>query len=451
MLFRSRGLDGLKMGTHDNDAHFCNAACPRCRELAPAAQYATLFQSLLNAADAAQLHRPDFDYVLYTWWWGKDAVDSVANLMGNRRVTVLSRSTQKLPQYWKGKELGRVFDLALGVEGISREFLTETAAAHRRGWAMTDMTAFGHAFEYFWLPYTPAPHRVAERIAHLRAAGAAAWFDYDCGGIYPGINAEIIRHDSPEPQNLVERTLTTLYPAEEIAGAKAAYELAEAALAARPIAFNTDDIMNLSGRGMFELSIALPFEPTDITLLDQGHRVFFFAPANFLTPSSIPTLREMFTASADLWQRASDRIAMLRGQGTWAQAGLPWEKKVFRAHALATASACRYIEMGSYRLARARGEMTPAEECSRLLPLLRAELVAAEEFAGLWRQDRRLLDNPHWRLPRFVQACIPWVTIDQTDPFTTKLTHTRAKIASLERGTGLDAVPLWGAGNARSR
>jgi hypothetical protein len=442
------GIDGLKMGTHDSFSHLCSERCPRCRERSEPQQMADLFASLATAADRAGLHRPDFDYVLYTWWWREGCVDAVAKVMAGRRVTVLGRSTQGLPQYWEGRELGRTFDMALGQQGVSPMFGELVHDAHRRGWQATDMTPFGHAFEYFWFPYTPAPNRVAERLAALRELGCSGWFDYDCGGVYPGINTEIIRGDARQPgqppEALVRQTLTRLYGEAQLPAVGAAYAAAEEALACRPIAYAPKSVDILSGRNWLELAIALPFDADDITGCDQHHRVMWFAVPNFLTSETVPVLLPMYEAAARHWTTARERFAALRAQDpAWAPV-FEWEQRVVRAHELATGSAVRYLHLAANRLARGQCRLSAADERARLLPLLEAELAAAAAFTELWRADHRLLNNPLWRLGEILQTTLPWTPLDTADPFATKLAHTRDQLARLRAGQPpLDSVPAW--------
>ncbi len=440
------GIDGFKLGSHDNDACLCGAVCPRCAHLTRAQQMDTLFGTLVRAIDRAGRHRADLDYVVYVWWVADDEVDALARHLAGRRVTVLGRSTQGQTQYWRGRPLGTVFDLALGIPGLGDAFQQAAAKAHARGWQIADMTPFGHTIEYFWQPYTPAPHRVADILANLHAVGASGWFDYDCGGVYPGVNTEIVREDTRHPglpaESLAAQTLARLYPAHELAAATAAYRLAEDALAARPIAFTPPDVSNLSGRNTIELAIALPFEPGDLSGLDQGHRIFWSAPTNFLTPGSLPTLLDMYAHAAAQWAAAAAALAPLQGQAHWC-AILPWEKQVLRCHALAAASAHRYLQMAANHLARANGTLGAEAERARLHALLTDELADVRAYAALWRADPRLLDNTNIRLVPFLQACMRWLPIDPADPFATKLAHTQAQLARFAPGARLDAVPGW--------
>jgi hypothetical protein len=441
-------IDGLKMGTLDNDAHLCDPSeCERCAGLRRPEQFRRLFDRLVSAVDAAGLHEEEFDYVLYTWWWPRDAVEKVAPLFHDRKVTVLGRSTQGLPQHWKGRKLGTVPDIALGIDGIADPFKEGLDDAHERGWAMADMTGFGHTIEYFWLPYTPAPHRVADRIHRLHQSGASGWFDYDCGGIYPGINSEIIRQDHRNPgrppNELVSQTLHRLYPAHEQEHALEAYRKAEEALAARPIGYQPPDAPRGAAAGVIEAVIALPFEPGYIQGFDMGHRIFYFQPANFMRPDALPTLLEMYGACTESWRKAWELFRDLEGQGDWTTEVLPWEKRIVRAHSLCAASAHRYIRMAHNRLARGHGELDARTERERLVTIFEEELADAEEFAELRRADRRLLMNVNIRLNEFLRRCHPWGRIDPDDPFKTKLRHTRDMLQRIQSEEWLDAVPQW--------
>jgi hypothetical protein len=406
-----------------------------------------VFASLIRAIDRAGLHRPDFEYVPYTWWWQPEELAALAEMLKGRRTLVMSRSTWGLKQYWQGRELGENQDLALGLSGVSDLFCKELAVAKAKGWETLDVAPWGHSLEYFWLPYTPAPNRVAERLCELHSLGAAGWFDYDCGGVYPGINTEIIRDFQAgklrAAVELVTGTLARLYPAVEQAAAAHAYALAERALASRPVAFNAPDVANLSGRCTIEACIGLPFDPGMISGLDQGHRVWFFTPANFMTPGAIPTLLEMYTACARAWAEADAAFARLHGRDEWAQAVLPWEKKVVRAHLLSTRSALRFITMSDNRLARGRGELSADDERSRLIPLFEEELADTREFRELWLGDRRLLGNSNIRLEVFLQGCVPWIPVDSADPFGSKITWMQAELARLKEGQVWDAVPSF--------
>jgi hypothetical protein len=441
------GIDGLKMGTHDNDACLCNDTCPRCKGTPRAELTKRVFASLVRAVDRAGLHRPDFEYVPYTWWWQPEELTALEEILKGRCTFVMSRSTWGLKQHWQGRELGETQDLALGLSGISDFFRKELAVAHGKGWETLDMAPWGHSLEYFWLPYTPAPNRVAERLCDLHALGAAGWFDYDCGGVYPGINTEIIRDFQAGlacvAGELAAGTLARLYPAAEQAAAARAYALAETALALRPVAFNAPDVANLSGRCTIEVCIGLPFDPGAISGLDQGHRVVFFTPANFMTPGAIPTLLEMYTACAKAWAEADAAFAGLHGRGEWAQAVLPWEKKVVRAHLLSTRSALRFITMSDNRLARGRGELGADAERGQLIPLFEEELADARKFRELWLGDRRLLGNSNIRLEVFLQSCVPWIPVDSADPFGSKITWMQAELARLKEGQVWDAVPSF--------
>ncbi|MEY2907149.1 MAG: hypothetical protein RLZZ408_1620 [Verrucomicrobiota bacterium] len=441
------GIDGLKMGTHDNDACLCNDSCPRCNGTPQAELTKRVFASLIRAIDRAGLHRPDFEYVPYTWWWQPEELIALEEKLKGRRTLVMSRSSWGLKQYWQGRELGENQDLALGLSGISDHFRKELSVAQGKGWKTLDMAPWGHSLEYFWLPYTPAPNRVAERLCGLHGHGSAGWFDYDCGGVYPGINTEIIRDfqsgSASSADELVTCTLARLYPPSEQAAAASAYALAEQALACRPVAFNAPDVANLSGRCTIEACIGLPFDPGAISGFDQGHRVWFFTPANFMTPGAIPTLLEMYTACAAAWEKADAAFAGLRGSAVWAETILPWEKQVVRAHLLCTRSALRFITMSANRLARGRGELDGDTERRRLIPLFEEELADAREFRELWLADRRLLDNSNIRLEVMLQSCVPWIPLDGTDPFGSKITWMEAEVARLQAGRLWDSVPAF--------
>lgn len=441
-------IDGIKMGTLDNDAHLCDPEeCDRCAGKDRADQFHNLFELLVDATDMASLNVGEFDYVLYTWWWPEKAVDRVAELVEGRRVTVLGRSTQGLVQKWNGRELGEVPDISLGIDGISEPFRRGLKTAESRGWSMADMTGFGHTIEYFWLPYTPAPHRVANRIGGLRDIGASGWFDYDCGGIYPGINSEIIREDAANPESspdsLVESAFERLYQPHELKRARSAYEKAEEALAARPIGYQPKGPSRGASAGTIEVVIAMPFEPGYIQGFDMGHRVFYFHPANFMVPDAIPTLLKMFEACVQHWEEAWEAVRDLEGRRPWSDGCLSWEKNVFRAHYLCASSALRYIRMARNRLARGNGELDARTERDRLLTILKDELTAASEFADMWRADQRLLMNPNIRLREFLHRCHPWGRIDPDDPFKTKLIHTQDMIKRVTDENWLDAVPRW--------
>jgi hypothetical protein len=442
------GIDGLKMGTHDNDACLCNDSCPRCQGTPRAELTQRVFTSLISAIDRAGLHRPDFEYIPYTWWWQPEELNTLAEMLKGRHTLVMSRSTWGLKQLWQGRELGENQDLSLGLTGVSDFFRNEHAVAKAKGWDILDVAPWGHSLEYFWLPYTPAPNRVAERLCDLHTLGAAGWFDYDCGGVYPGINTEIIRDFQSGTARVADKlatdTLARLYPVEEQEAATRAYALAETALACRPVAFNTPDIANLSGRCTIEACIGLPFDPGAINGLDQGHRVWFFTPANFMTPGAIPTLLEMYTACAKAWTEADAAFAGLHGTGDWAKDVLPWEKKVVRAHMLCTNSVLRFITMSDNRLARGRGELSATNECRRLIPLFEEELADTREFRELWLTDRRLLNNSNIRLEVFLQSCVPWIPLNPTDPFGSKIEWMQAELAHLQEGRFLDAVPTFG-------
>jgi hypothetical protein len=439
------GIDGLKMGTHDNDACLCNDSCPRCQGTSRAELTKRVFSSLIRSVDRAGLHRPEFEYVPYTWWWQPEELAALTELLQGRRTLVMSRSTWGLKQYWQGRELGANQDLALGLTGVSDLFRDELAVAQGKGWETLDVAPWGHSLEYFWLPYTPAPNRVAERLCDLHALGAAGWFDYDCGGVYPGINTEIIRDfqagTSRAAGELAAGTLARLYPADEQAAAARAYALAEQALACRPVAFNAPDVANLSGRCTIEACIGLPFDPGAISGFDQGHRVWFFTPANFMTPGAIPTLLEMYAACATAWAEADAAFAGLRGTGIWADTILPWEKQVVRAHLLCSRSVWRFITMSANRLARGRGELDAAGERAQLIPLFEAELADTREFRELWRAERRLLGNSNIRLEVFLQSCVPWIPLDAADPLGSKITWMQRELLRLQEGRGWDAVP----------
>jgi len=443
-------LDGLKIGTHDNDAHLCNPQrCERTAGMTKAQQVDRLFELLIGAVDQSGLHREDFDYVLYTWWWSQDETQAVAKHVAGRRVTVLGRSTQGLMQTFDGEEIGGVFDLALGIPGIGESFRKQVTAAAKRGWHVADMTGFGHTIEYFWLPYTPAPNRVAERIAGLREVGASGWFDYDCGGVYPGINTEIIREDHERPGEApaatVSRALTRLYPVAERDAAAEAYRLAEEALALRPIGFHAPDVMMLSGRNTVEAAVLMPFDPGDFSGLDQGHRTAFGSPLNFMTPGAVPMLVAMYERAAKVWADGWAVFEPLEGQGEWAADVLPWEKKVYRCHLLCTRSAARYCRMAANRLARATGELTAAQERDALRDLLTAELADVEAFAPMWQRDHRLFQNAHIRLLEKIEDDVPWYRVDRDDPFGSKITHTRLMLDRIADDRRLDAVPVFGA------
>jgi hypothetical protein len=432
-------IDGLKMGTHDNDAWYCNDDCPRCKGRPRAPRVADVFRRLFEAAAPVG---GNWDYVLYTWWWSDEEVAAVAPVVGNRRVTVLGRTSQGLPQFWKGRELGRVFDLALGLPGVGKGFQQTARRAQQHGWDFADMPAWGHAIEYFWLPYTPAPNRVAETLGNLQRVGASGWFDYDCGGVYPGINTEIVRQYvlDGQSENVVAATLRQLYVPAEIPAAARAYELAEEALALRPIAFDPPEVRNLSGRSTIEFVVCLPFDPDDIRGFDQGHRQFFSHPANFITPGSMPTLLEMHAACADKWREAWSVFQLLHCRAAWAD----WERQVFRAHVISAASAARYLQMGANRLARGAGKLDARAERDRLIELLTAELADVREFALLWQQDRRLFMNPNIRWYSMLQSCVPWLVVDRSNPFALKIAQTEAQLERLRNNPSLDAVPQWG-------
>jgi hypothetical protein len=401
-------------------------------------------ESILSAAVSSGLDREGFDYVLYTWWWTDDELKRASEIFKGKRATVLGRTSQGLPQEYNGKIPGTVFDQSLGVRGTGDGFKRQLDFGCEQGWAVADMTPFGHCFEYYWQPYTPAPKLVAEKLVSLRELGSSGWFDYDCGGIYPGINAEVIREDHQRPQDDAEQlaldTLRRLFPAAEVSSAQQAYETAEAALRLRPIAYDAPDSVNMSGRAMFELSIALPFSPSDFSGLDNGHRIFWFAPQNFMTPGAIETLVGMLGDCHRAWLQACERIQRLKGQGAWV-ADLEWEKRVFRAHALVSGSAWRYAQVAKLRLRRG-ADLDAAGERDALLPLLQDELAAAEEFAAMWRKDRRLLMNAFFREHAVLQTINPWRPIDRDDPFVTKIAHTRTLIERVKNGPW-DAVPKW--------
>jgi hypothetical protein len=309
------------------------------------------------------------------------------------------------------------------------------------------MAPWGHSLEYFWLPYTPSPNRVAERLCDLHALGAAGWFDYDCGGVYPGINTEIIRDfqagRSRAADELVAGTLARLYPPAEQAAAARAYALAEQALACRPVAFNAPDVANLSGRCTIEACIGLPFDPGAISGFDQGHRVWFFTPANFMTPGAIPTLQEMYTACVAAWEEADAAFAGLQGAGVWADTILPWEKQVVRSHLLCTRSVLRFIRMSHNRLARGRGELDADAERLQLIPLFEAELSDTREFRELWLADHRLLGNSNIRLEVMLQSCVPWIPLDAADPFGSKIQWMERYLERLRDGSAWDIVPRF--------
>jgi hypothetical protein len=439
-----KNIDGLKIGTHDNEAFLCTDDCPRCKGRGRDALTAQALQSILNAAKASGIDRNDFDYVLYTWWWTPEELQKAADIYKDKRITVLGRSSQGIEQTHRGKVLGTVFDQSLGARGTGEGFKQQLAMGQERKWDVADMTPFGHCFEYFWQPYTPAPNLVAEKIISLREQGSSGWFDYDCGGIYPGINAEIIRQDHlkqvRQPVQLVAETLRRLYSSNEIPAAQAAYANAEAALALRPIAYNAPDSSNMSGRAMFELAIALPFQSSDFSGLDHGHRLFWFAPQNFMTRGGIFRLLDMLAECHRAWKVASDLIQPLKGHGEWPR-DLEWEKTVFRAHALVSGSAWRYALVANMRLERGRGTDAAAER-EKLLTIYQDEMTAVQEFAGLWRKDRRLMMNAFFREHAMLQSMVPWVPIDRDDPFITKIDHTRCMIDRLRTGV-LDAVPEW--------
>jgi hypothetical protein len=441
------GIDGLKMGTHDNDACLCNDTCPRCKGTARAELTKRVFASLVRSVDRAGLHRPDFEYVPYTWWWQPEELAALTEILQNRRTLVMGRSTWGLKQYWQGHELGQNKDLALGLTGVSDSFRNEQTAAKSKGWAMLDVAPWGHSLEYFWLPYTPAPNRVAERLCDLNALGVSGWFDYACGGVYPGINTEIIRDfqacRSRSAGELVTGTLARLYPADEQIDAAAAYGLAEKALSCRPVAFDAPDVTNLSGRSTIEACIGLPFDPGAISGLDQGHRVCFFTPANFMTSGAIPTLLEMYAACAKAWEEADAAFEGLRGMGVWAEKILPWEKQVVRTHRLCTHSVLRFITMSRNRLARGRGELDADGERVQLIPLFEAELADTREFRELWLADRRLMDNSNIRLEVMLQSCVPWIPLDSTDPFGSKIQWMEHSLEQLRDSSEWDIVPRF--------
>ncbi len=440
-------VDGLKIGAHDNDAHLCNPEqCERCAGKTKPRMLRRLFELLVDAIGEGGLDRAGFEYVLYTWWWPEEAVDGVAELLPDRDVTVLGRSTQGTTQYWRGEKLGEVKDLALGVDGIGPRFRREIESAKRRGWKMADMTGFGHTIEYFWLPYTPAPDRVAKRMAALRDLGSSGWFDFDCGGVYPGINTEIIReqfedHDAA-PEAWIDRALDRLYKPDEQDAARAAYDAADAALRSRPVAFDAEDVRSLSGRMVIECVPMLPFDPDDFRGHDHGHRIAWSGPANFVTPVAAAKLLEMFTACLSHWERAEAAFEPLTGRGAWAESILPWEKRVVLAHRLCTASVMRYLKMGANRLARAAGELDARAERDRLVPLLEAEQADAQRFAEMWRADRRLLMNVNIRIHEFIQMCRPWLEINLDDPFETKLAHLQTMLDRCRDDTWVDAMPV---------
>jgi len=440
-------IDGLAFGTHDNDANLCNDTCPRCKGVARPELMRRVLAAVVGAVDKAGLHRADFEYIPYTWWWTPDEIAPLAEILKGRRTFLISRSTYGLKQYWQGRELGEVTDCALGLSGISDFIKGEIATAKERGWSTLDMVPFGHSLEYFWLPYTPAPNRVAERLCDLRQADVTGWFDYDCGGVYPGINTEVIRDyqngSQPEASSLVRHTLGRLYPADEMDAAARAYQLAEAALALRPVALNSPDVANLSGRCTIEICMGLPFDPGMISGWDQGHRVWFFSPANFMTPGAIPTLLAMFTECAGAWEEADAAFNRLTGQGNWAEQILPWEKQVVRAHLLCTRSVVRFIRMSANRLARGRGELGANEERCQLIPLFEAELTDTRAFRDLWLADRRLMGNSNIRLHVMLQQCVPWIALDPQDVFISKIAWMENHLSHMKTGGPGDIVPRF--------
>ena len=192
---------------------------------------------------------------------------------------------------------------------------------------------------------------------------------------------------------------------------------------------------------VIEFVIALPFDPDDIRGVDHGHRVAWSGPANFATPGALPMLLAMFTACEARWREAVDAFEPLAGQGDWADTLLPWEKRVVRAHRLCTSSVLRYLSMAANRLARARGMLSARDERDRLVPLLEAERDDAQVLARMWRDDPRLLNNVNIRLAEFVQMCCPWVDINLSDPFETKLTHLEQMLTRIGDDRWLDAMP----------
>jgi len=157
--------------------------------------------------------KPDADFVMWTYNWGKRPKEYRLALLRNLPTDISLLVTFEKDQYFKHDGFTTVtYDYSLWFEGPSDYFTSEAELAKERGIRLYTMSNTGGlTWDLGVLPYEPAPQQWIRRYTNMQYAhdnwGLCGLMDSHHYGIYPSFISELAKWAFYEP---VEDYMTVL-------------------------------------------------------------------------------------------------------------------------------------------------------------------------------------------------------------------------------------------------
>jgi len=231
--------------------------------------------------------KPDADIVLWSYNWGFQPEELRVRLIENLPEDITLQATFEM---FDNKKLGDVYtscdDYSLAYVGPGPYFLSEAAAAKKRGIRLYAMTqAGGVTWDFGCVPYLPMPYQWAKRFDAIRAAihdyGLAGGMECHHHGFYPSIISKLskLAFMTPEEpiEDILDRILASEYGDENLERVREGFRLFSEA-----ITYFTPSNADLNGAS--RIGPAYPFCLFDQTKIPYEKSAMFGARVVSLRP-----------------------------------------------------------------------------------------------------------------------------------------------------------------------
>lgn len=158
----------------------CN--CPRCGKRTPGqviGEVAACYEKGVHRVD------PNMKVIIWSWSWGEDNLDIIANLPQN---VILQSNSEDLKEFTIGGVTGNVRDYSISIVGPGEKALAEWGAAKERGLEVSAKVQINTTWESSTVPAMPVYPLIEEHMQALRTAGVDhLMLSWTLGG-YPSRN-----------------------------------------------------------------------------------------------------------------------------------------------------------------------------------------------------------------------------------------------------------------------
>ena len=394
-------LDGIILGREDNSTRLCDATCPRCGSWPLAERWAEWYVTFDLMAKQT---RPQFDLVLYDWWWHAGEHQAILSRLPHQTSLVTRFETNLKPYdhpvFARSEQLSN--DVNLSVNKPTDDARSLLRVARNHGARLYAMIPFLGSLECFFQPYALAPRLYARKLDGLRRERFAGWMDYDCGGADYGMTMDLLREAKAHPQADLEKWVAGMLAKRYgrlLGGVMGeAMRHFERVVELFPVDLHTRDCRLLHAAGyVLGLCIGTPLRPADAwaAYTDKqwpasrpGHD-----PHNYLAPRSharlllrLPLLLEHQTAGMELLNAVQA-----------SNSNFLHDRSIAAAYTCVLRSAWHFFAMADQiQWVRREQQLIPAR-LTELAELVACEVRMVETFACLVRADASLFANSTWK------------------------------------------------------